>query len=161
FERAGRFTDAISFYEAIIKERFSDEEKYFARSRWLACKRRQADYELGLRAKVRADEIRKEMGQVMGSLGIKALEEIEAFHPLSQLTPQDIVPKELTATADQEPASTLSEAQEKPVPQSRLAEQVNLTVGPFKIDASRKNRRCNITHGETMETAFIKISEKT
>jgi len=97
----------------------------------------------------------------MVSLGIKALEEIETFPSLSQLTPQEIAPKELTAVVDQEPASTLSEAQERPVSQSSLAEQVNLTVGPFKIEASRKNRRCNITHGETIETAFIKISEKT
>src|SRR5262245_18246458 len=91
----------------------------------------------------------------------KALEEKETLPSLSQLTPQEIAPKELTAVVDQEPASTLSEAQERPVSQSSLAEQVNLTVGPFKIEASRKNRRCNITHGETIETAFIKISEKT
>src|SRR5262249_47273186 len=64
----------------------------------------------------------------------KALEEIETFPSLSQLTPQEIAPKELTAVVDQEPASTLSGAQERPVSQSSLAEQVNLTVGPFNAD---------------------------
>ncbi|MGE0884279.1 MAG: hypothetical protein AB7P14_12100 [Blastocatellales bacterium] len=161
FERAGRFTDAVSFYEAILKERFSDEEKEFARRRWLACKRRQMDYERGLGGKFKADEIRKEMDQVMGSLGIKALEEIENFPPLSQLAPHEVVPHILTGTADQEPVPTLPETQEKPLPQSPLAEQVDLAVGPFKIKASRKNRRCNITHEGTLETAYIKISENT
>jgi hypothetical protein len=160
FERAGRFTDAVSFYEAVIKERFPDEEKEFARRRWLACKRRQMDYERGLNAKGRVDDIQKEMDKVMRSLGVKDLEEIENFPTLSQFAPYEIVPQELTATENQESASTLPEVDDKPTPQSLLAEQVNLTIGPFKIEASRKNRRCNITHGETMETAFIKISEK-
>jgi tetratricopeptide (TPR) repeat protein len=161
FERAGRFTDAISFYEAVIKERFSDEEKEFARRRRLACKRRQMDYERGLSAKVRADEIQKEMDKVMRSLGIEDMEEIENFPTLSQLTPHEFILQDLTANLNQEPVSPLPESQEKPLPQSLLAEQVNLTIGPFKIEASRKNRRCNITHGETMETAYIKIGDKT
>jgi len=138
-----------------------DEEKEIARRRWLACKRRQMDYERGLNAKVRVDEIQKEMDKVMRSLGVKDMEEIEIFPPLSQLAPHEIVPHELTATVNQEPVSPLPDPQEKPVPQSPLAEQVDLAVGPFKITASRKNRRCNIMHEGTMETAYIKISEKT
>jgi hypothetical protein len=161
FERAGRFTDAISFYEAVRKERFSDEEREFAQRRWLACKRRQLGYERDLGAKVRADEIQKEMDKVMRSLGVKDLEEIENFPPLPQLAPHEIVPQELTGTENQEPVSPMPEPPVKTAPESLLAEKVTLTVGPFEIEASRKNRRCNIKHGDTMETAYIKMSEKT
>ena len=35
-----------------------------------------------------------------------------------------------------------------------------ITGGPFKIEASRKNNRCNITQTETLETGFIKIAER-
>lgn len=157
FERAGRFTDAISFYEAVIKERFSDGEKEFARRRWLACKRRQLDYERGLNAKVRADEIQNEMDKTMMSLGIKNLEEIENFPALPPLTSHEIVPQELPPTLNQ---VSVSVPQADPVPQSSLAEPVQLMVGPFKIEPSRKNRRCNITHTETFETAHIKMNEK-
>src|SRR5262249_12172965 len=125
FERAGRFTDAISFYEAITKERFLDEEKEFAWRRWLVCKRRQMDYERGLGAKARVDGIRKEMDKVMRSLSIRDLDEIENFPPLPQLTAREIVPKELAAAANLEP-SPLPEVQEKPTAQSPLAEQVKL-----------------------------------
>lgn len=45
-ERGGRFTDALSFYEAVAREpNFSDDEKQFARRRWLVCKNRQLEYE--------------------------------------------------------------------------------------------------------------------
>jgi tetratricopeptide (TPR) repeat protein len=161
FERAGRFTDAVSFYEAVIKERFPDEEKEFARRRWLACKRRQMDYERGLGAKVRVDDIQKEMEKVMVPMGVKDLEEIENFPTLPQLVPHEIVPQELTATENQEPVSPLPEPQEKAAPQAVIAEKVNLTAGPFEIEASRKNQRCNIKHGDTMETVYIKMSERT
>ena len=104
--------------------------------------------------------IQKEMEEVMGSLGVKDLEEIENFPTLPQLAPHEIVPQESTAIENQEPVSSLPEPQEKPAPQSLLAEKVNLTAGPFEIEASRKNQRCNIKHGDTMETAYIKMSER-
>lgn len=160
FERAGRFTDAISFYEAIGKGSFLDAEKQFAHRRWLACKRRQKDYELSQNAQFKASEIKKEMDRVMQSLGIKSIEEIEEFPYLPYLILSEIVPKETAIPETQIKNHLQSKAQEKPAPQFPLAESLNLVVGAFKIDASRKNRRCNITHGETMETAFIKISEK-
>lgn len=160
FERAGRFTDAISFYEAILKDRFSNEEKEFAHRRWLACKRRQMDYERGLGAKVKADEIWKEMLSVMKSLGIKDLEEIEVFPTLPRLTPQEFVLKDLIPVGNQESAITMPVDQDKSLPQSLLSEQVDMVIGPFRIEASRRHHRCNITNSETMQTAFIKTGDK-
>ncbi|MFN0086261.1 MAG: hypothetical protein ACKVX9_12810, partial [Blastocatellia bacterium] len=161
FERAGRFTDAVSFYETIKKEPFSFAEKEFARRRWLACKRRQMDYERGLNAKVKADEIRKEINREIELLGIKSPDEIEIFPLLRPLTSNNIIPKETATIAPPSAHELMNEVPGITDSPPALPEPVKFQVGPYEVVASRKKRRCNITNNETMGTAYIKMDEKT
>lgn len=159
-ERAGRFSDAISFYEAIDREGFSSQEKQFARRRWLVCKNRQLQYEKSSGSKRRVKEIEREVGQGMIELRLKSLDELEEFPPLHAIqkpqaireipTSPSLVHRDDIGTIDSQTTDTGSNERD----------QVVMTIGVFKIEISRKNSRCNITHTETLETAFVKIAER-
>ena len=73
FERGGRFTDALGFYEAITKEaNYPNGEKQFARTRLIVCKKRQLEHEReqGGRSR-RATDIERELAEMMKRFGIE------------------------------------------------------------------------------------------
>lgn len=159
FERAGRFTDAISFYEAIEKDNRSANDREFARRRWLVCKDRQLDHERAQGASNKAKKIENEMRKEMESIGLSSLEELGRFPSLRPLQIPGLTPE----PAIDQPVDTAVEATDRPTriePAAVPVEQVALVVGRFKIEVSRANGRCNITDTKTMETAYFKISER-
>lgn len=159
-ERAGRFTDAFAFYEALIKEKGGQDEKRFAQLRWLVCKQRQLDHERPQAAVRRVNDIERELKQKMGELRLKTLDELDAFPGLQALQLPVLVSEEGDGQTHQpstQPTIKESTANETI---SLLPDRVEIAVGKLKIELSRKKSRCNITHVETMETAFFKISDR-
>lgn len=100
-ERAGRFTDAIGFYEALRGERRSEEDTVFAKTRWLVAKNRQLQYERGQRAasgKTRA--IEREMQQIAVSLKIASVGSLDRFPELPPLYDPKAPPAPSTTVAE-------------------------------------------------------------
>lgn len=159
FERAGRFTDAIGFYEAVLNGRPSEDERQFARRRWLMCKQRQLEYESaqGVTRKVR--DIEQEVQKMKAAWRISD----DMLPHFPELTPPEGPLVSLGKTAqilDQPPP--LPVPAEPPLPETTApgTNDVVISAGPFRIEVSRKNQRCNITHTETMETAYVKIADR-
>jgi tetratricopeptide (TPR) repeat protein len=160
FERVGRFTDAIAFYEAVLKEQPGADEKQFARRRFLVCKQRQLIHERAQGATLKAAEILRELKRDQLTWEVGTLDELPRFPELAPLEKPVGGVQELGALPDRRILAsdpTESTSEESGTPGS---DHVVLTGGPFKIEGSRKNNRCNITHTETMETAFVKIGER-
>lgn len=160
FERGGRFTDAISFYEAVVKENPSREDKRFASERWLMCKERQQNHERSQGNTNKANATEKKLRQVMQEMQLKTLHDLPTFPELPELpkpSPELVQPGEVPGVSPvghgPTPAAT-------PAPEGTLPDQVPMQFGMFKVVLSRKNGRCNIEHTESMETAFLKIKER-
>ncbi|MSR60354.1 MAG: hypothetical protein EXS05_22385 [Planctomycetaceae bacterium] len=159
-ERAGRFTDAISYYEAIGREGFSETERQFARRRWLVCKKRQLDHERSQGAKRKVNEIERELDRGLLALRIKSVEELGTYPKLPALQKPDAAHVEQVFGAGAGPLVPALAPSAGLDTESPLADHLTMTIGQFKIDLSRKNNRCNITHTSTMETGYIKIAER-
>ena len=160
-ERAGRFTDAASFYDALRKGDGSLAEKRFAQERWLVCKQRQVDHERSQGGGPKINAIQEEIRQVQKSLQLKNVGGLGRFPDLAELgLPSGIegAVGDPSSTPVVQPAPT--ELSPLPSP-AGLQDHVAMQIGSFKIELSRKNSRCNITHLESMETAYLRITEKT
>lgn len=154
-ERGGRFTDAIAFYEAVLKARPSDDEKQFARRRFLVGKQRQVKHERLVGDTLKVAEILQELRRDQASWRIGSLEELPTFPELPPLQKPGT-----QAASDQ---GLVAPGASEAVPEyatTQSSDHVVITGGLLKIEGSRKNNRCNITHTETMETAFVKIGER-
>lgn len=166
FERGGRFTDSIAYYEAVLKDKPQAAEKNFARDRWLMCKQRQLDYEQTLRNSKRVDTVERELRASMRDAGIRSLEDIPAYPELPPLSKLDFESHDIRDDNDESANKGESSAEQQtvaPTPDfspSALAEHVSVNIGGFEIAFSRKNSRCNITHTETSQTASVKLKEK-
>jgi tetratricopeptide (TPR) repeat protein len=161
-ERGGRFTDAIAFYEAVANEEFSKDDKAFAARRWLVNKQRQADYEKSQGDPRKATQIEHDLKQEMVALRITALDELGQF---PKLVPLEMLPMQRSG----KPAATLGDVKtivsadnqlESQPAKGPASDQIVMSVGSFRLEFSRTIHRCNITHAETMATAFVKTNEK-
>ncbi len=170
FERGGRFTDAISFYEAVIKDRPSKDDAALARERWLACKKRQLAYELtqggGGKARKIEQEIRMEAARFR--IRLDGIPEFPALPELDRPLPEPAEPRPAGQAglegAAAEPGGAIPESEVPPtVPmemEAALPDQVTLQLGDLKLELSRKIGRINITHAHSMETAYLKIRDQ-
>jgi hypothetical protein len=156
FERAGRFVEAITFYERVAEEGTSDSEKRFAWTRWLVCKDRQAQHELAQGAKKKAEGIQREIRRVQDELRVQSIAELDKFPRLGPLTLREQAPKPATKTkAVPKPPTAVEEKV------SQFDETGTAILGPFKIEVSRKAGRINITNSQSLEMAFFRVADGT
>jgi len=154
FERAGRFVEAITFYERVAEEGNADSETRFAWTRWLVCKDRQAQHELAQGAKKKVEGIQREIRRVQNELGVTSVAELDRFPRLGPLTLREQAPKPPTKTsAVPKPATAAGKEA------SQLDEAGTAVLGPFKIEISRKAGRINITNSQSLEMAFFRIAD--
>ena len=149
-ERAGRIVDALGFYDDdVLGNPSLSAHREFARERWLICKNRQADYEGEQRRTRKEADYRKEIDDSMRSWRIKSVSALPQFPDLPDLLfPGDETSAPMPTAPSPEPAS--------PEPSSGLQ---TFSAGPLEILWSRDLARCNITHDQTMETAWVKVRE--
>lgn len=161
FERVGRFTDAIGFYEAVLAEKYFSKERNFARTRWLINKNRQLIYEKSSGSAGKVSEIEHDIRRARAEWRIEGLENAPNYPVLPPLempsVPIGVLQAQAQAQAKAKASATIG------VPPGQMGgqrqDQFGIVVGHFKIDISRKNSRCNITHAVTLETAFLKFGE--
>ena len=85
-ERGGRFTDALSFYEAVASDNsFSREERTFARIRWIVNKQRQMEHEISHGGSDKAKQIQYDIDQEKQALSVKSLEDLDLYPKLAKL----------------------------------------------------------------------------
>jgi hypothetical protein len=97
----------------------------------------------------------------MKTLRIGSLDELGHFPSVPPLG----MPAATPSSKAPEPEATLTTSSSGPAqpgdsPQPAATEPLIVTVGPFRLEVSRKLQRCNLTHAETMATAFVKMSER-
>jgi tetratricopeptide (TPR) repeat protein len=151
-ERAGRFTDGLQFYEAVAGWPIPPEEEAAARLRWIVCKQRHLDHERqrGSPAKVR--EIEREIRQALVDARVSTVEELPRYPVLPPLpSPLADIGAAVHGAAPAPAAIIGGGLSDRPVV---------IAKGGFKIELSARHRRCNITHLETMATAFVKCAER-
>lgn len=159
-ERAGRFIEAITFYERVGEEASVDADKRFAWTRWLVCKERQAQHEFAQGAKKKVEAIQKEIRRVQHDLGIPSIAELDKYPVLSPLVLREPVATVATPRATEaEPRQTSSPIRSAGAGAPALAETATAALGPFKIDVSRKAGRINITNTASLEMAFFRQAD--
>lgn len=159
-ERGGRFTDAIAFYEAVLKERTSREDRMLASERWLVSKHRQLVHERSQGNTSKVNSVEADLRRVMQSLQLKNLHELPEYPKLPDLPNPAL---SLVRRAGEKGVESAILESEPIVPLSvveSLPEKVSMEVGNFKFAFSRKNGRCNIERTESSETAFVKFRER-
>ncbi len=163
-ERGGRFTDALGFYEAVAREaNFPNDDKQFARRRWIVCKNRQLEHEReqGGRGR-RVADIERQLSEAMERLGIKAVVGLPRY---PELQPMEKPSTALVRGLEGQRASMHegrdidAENEVEKLPTIELAERVTAKIGELLFDLSRPLGRCNISHESTMQTAFINLRE--
>ncbi len=160
FERGGRFTDAISFYESVIKGKSSKVEKQFASARWLVCKQRQLEHERMQGSATKINIVESDLRKAMQTMQLKTLPDLPAFPTLPEFPmPSPGLERhgELPVVS---PSSEELAPPEPPEFSEVLPDEVTMQIGEFRIILSRKNDRCNIEHKESRVTAFLKINER-
>ncbi|WP_157203576.1 hypothetical protein [Methylomicrobium agile] len=167
-ERGGKFTDALPFYEAVTKESlFSEEQKQFARLRWIICKNRQLEYEREQAGQSRrASEIQRELSEAMKRLGIERVTDLPKYPELAEIEKPTNSLVQIPESKPETPLHLPSEVLEADtmfgvaaVKQIELAGRVAVKVGDFNIELSRQIGRCNFKNEQTMQTAFFNIRE--
>lgn len=159
-ERGGRFTDAVAFYEALQKAARQEDDRLFAQARWVVCKRRQADYEREQNATGKVQLIEREIANSIHDWQFDAKMVLPEF---PELPPLEMPP--LTAAARAGAGHRLADESRQtkvvaaPAPQPRV-DALHLVCGDFNLDFSRVQGRCNLTHNPSMETAFIKTTDR-
>ena len=164
-----RLTDALGFYEAVAREaNFSDAEKQLVRLRWIVCKNRQLEYEheMGGGKSRRALDVQRELSEEMTRLGIKQVVDLPrypALYPIEKpLTDSDQRLEEQSAKSiypTHEIPETGATKEIHEAPQTKLVDRVSARFGDLSIDLSRQIGRCNITHGPTMQTAYVNLRD--
>jgi tetratricopeptide (TPR) repeat protein len=162
-ERAGRFVDAIMFYETYAKDSYKEEGiKQFARQRWSVCKKRQLDWETN-HSKSSPQKLRgieDELRQKRADWQISPQTVLKTYPELDPIT---LGTEGTGVIAKSDPIALTHEYQVPPTPSSEveeLPEKTVIAVNDFEIELSRKLQRCNIKHRISMETAFVKINER-
>ena len=153
FERLGRFVDALEFYEAMRNVAVSESERSAIQLRWIATKGRQLNH--SLRPGKDTAQVRDMRRSIKGALekeGIRSASELDKFPSLEPLEQPSV--SEQRITADPEP--------QVPSPQHGNTRPIDseMTIGPFRVQLSRRNGRCNITHRDTLEVSVIRFEKR-
>jgi hypothetical protein len=159
-ERAGRFTDAISFYEAVRSPPFSEDERLFAKRRWLVNKDRQLKHELQQGASGRTRQIERDLRQAMASLGVRSLDDLGSYPQLKAMDNAWLDRQSMVDDKARIGTTAHEIVPEVGVETTDLPRQVSIALGAYELELSRAVRRLNITNRETMETAFVKIESR-
>jgi len=155
FERIGIFKDALEYYESIEAGKGSSDQKRFARQRWVVCKRRQIERERSHGNRSKADEFLQDLQSNLVRWQIKAAAE---FAPYPELLLLDPVTVEEPSAVKEDPTRGTGASATEPV--AKRDESLTVTIGALKCEMSRKIGRCNLSHAETMATAFVKFDER-
>ena len=156
FERAGRFTDAIGFYEALLRERDTKDRRAIV-LRLVASKKRQYEYERS-KSSEKAATVDGEIRRAMEEWKISSLEEIPTYPELSPLQGPSLE-HEIPTPEVQGPTPDNLVVENPPKPNE--VPLVKIQTGNFRIEYSRVHKRCNITNEATMEQAAAKINTRT
>jgi len=152
-ERAGRFTDAIAFYEAVRRLSGVAADKLFARRRWLVCKDRQLRHEQSQGESGRTRQIEREINLEKASLQIDSIVSLGEY--------PDLKPIEIAGVNATKSATAMSESAGSGKPgDEAAADRLQINVAAFEFTVARSNKRVNITNGETMETAYVKLASR-
>ncbi|MBX7134184.1 MAG: hypothetical protein K1X67_16045, partial [Fimbriimonadaceae bacterium] len=85
FERTGRLTDGIWFYEQLRRGGKSESERSFASRRWIVCKNRHLQYEKSQRESGKTRQSERELKQAMAKQGISSVEMLGSYPTLGPL----------------------------------------------------------------------------
>jgi hypothetical protein len=158
-ERAGRFTDALSFYDAIRKQAGRETDQEFARRRRLVALQRQLTYEKSKRESGQTRQLERDLRQAMASQRVSSISELGEFPMLPPLELGNLgkvpTPASGTSVTDNPgvPVGSTNQADGRP---DKVAGQ----IGEFNFEVSRSAGRLNITRTETLETAYVKLRAK-
>jgi hypothetical protein len=176
YERAGRITDMIQFYEAVLNDRPRPDDELAVRRRWMVVKQRQLEYERNLESieKMRAIEREVQTKQQAWRMDYSAAEPKYAELPqlsFGRLTgSQGAVPQvAATTTLTLSTATPVSvEARnDSGVPPSPVTElvpsqsnslvdkELTLQVGLLRVEIKRSTQRCLIADRQTMDSVNI------
>ncbi len=182
-ERSGRITDSLQFYEAVLAERLGAEELSLVRTRWVAVKLRQLEYEHG-KSKVDADLIRRIEGDIQGKLQSWRMTKPAALSAYPELPPLDaeitgvpqaeyplnlgpvasaiasISPGSAKFSADMILATPIAPTLDKPavaqsVPDAPVVQDSLIQFGGLRVEVAPAKRTCLLTNTESMETAKV------
>ena len=146
-ERAGRFTDQLGFYTAVQQGKFSETEIEFARQRRLVCQQRQANHERAQGQTTKASNMEHDIREKLKVLRIGSLDELGQFPSLPPLSMPARAPVRKTPNPDMpQPTSVSVSVERDKSPKADTPEEVVLTIGPMRLEISRKLHRCNLTH---------------
>lgn len=154
-ERWGRPADAVAFYEALLKEDATKSEKDAWRRRQLVCKRRLLRVEVPVDSKKRLE---RDIASLRQMLRLPKNDELPSFPVLPDLGS----PLEAAVGGVGDPLSLprASLGPSESGPATVRDESTTITLGPFRVEVSRRHRRCNITNSETKETAYVKVANR-
>lgn len=167
-ERAGRFTDALAFYDAIRRDTaFSEEEKVLARKRGIVCRGRQLAYENSSttvnRGKVR--ELEAAIQTDLKELNLSSVSELPSYPEVSVLEFNELlklsVPAHVAAPETSAVDRSLPPTAPLPLQPVETKDRVVVDVGGIEVEYSRSKARCNFKHHETMDTASLRLQEST
>jgi tetratricopeptide (TPR) repeat protein len=159
-ERAGRYTDALVFYEAIRGHGVSEDEIAFAKQRWLVTKNRQLQHERAQRESGRTRQIEREIQQVALKLKIRSIEDLDPYPVLPDIDDPGATAANLEAATAGAPKGAQHVAEAEHELQQTLPDRVGVVLGQFELLLGRGIGRLNITNKETMETAFFKLATR-
>lgn len=154
-ERAGRFTDALVFYEAVM-DGADDKLTRFCLERRLVCKQRQSKYEDDKGNYLLKGDLDEDIVNLKRSLAIESTGKITQYPELEKMKFPEIEP----SRAKRRPSRPRKPRSKRPEAQTSSRDQRNrINAGHLELEWSRSIGRCNITHRESRETACIKVHE--
>ncbi len=159
-ERAGRFTDAIAYYEALRTEGITDSEKRFVKERLLVSRERQLRHEQAQGASGKSRQLERDLKQAMASLQVESIAQLAEFPQLPEIiSPEEESNPSAGANMVTEPSAPQHDTKESTA-NVELPDRLEVTVDRFSFQISRKIGRLNIKNNETMETAYLKFASR-
>ena len=157
YERAGRFIDTINFYKALLDGRLSKDDKRFVQTRLLVTKQRRLERE---RDKLPDDVVSEDERNILHSMQQLNIEKLSGIATFPELPPLGRPSTRVASVVLQ-----LDPVDPEPIEVEELAvvvqERMEIRMGSFALEVSRKLKRCNIRHAETMETGYAKWDTRT
>lgn len=174
FERGGRFTKSLSFYEAVLKGKgFNEVQIRFAKERWLKCKQKQIEYDESLNRHV--EESKRRLAEEMKGLGLTHLDALTEFPVLQPLSIYEFqFESSANESFEEGPTQILEDHQkvqptdgnqgdtlwgEQAGPVEGHPDRLEITLGPLRMSLSRRLGRCNFEHQQTMAQTSFKFDE--
>lgn len=159
-ERAGRFTDAIAYYEALRTQKINESHKRFTKERLLVSRERQLRHEQAQRASGKSHQLERDLKQAMASLHIDSIAQLPEFPELPELGDLNETSEPSRDASSVNISSTLKRDTTELTVNTELPDRLEAAVGTFLFEVSRKIGRLNIKNNETMETAYLKCASR-